>query len=254
MTKPDSPYDPIAAVYDHWQNSFDRPYNEEVCRLLNKELRRYRMREGSFLDLGSGTGTVALYMAERGWSVTGIDASSDMIEHAKQKASQKDIAADFIQCRFEQISLPRRFTVIGSFYDTLNHVLSKRALGRLFVWVGLHLEPEGLFIFDVNTLDCYRVLWNTTSVGHHADYTLILENTFEESRREARSVVTYFGREKGHSYRKYRTLIEERWYSDEELSSLIARAGMTVVRKIHIDLFKFREEESYKTWWVCKRI
>jgi 2-polyprenyl-3-methyl-5-hydroxy-6-metoxy-1,4-benzoquinol methylase len=254
MAKQDSPYDPIAVIYDHWQNSFERPFNDEVCRLLKKDLRRYKLKKGSFLDLGCGTGTVALWMAEQRWTVTGIDASADMIERAKRKAAQNGIVAEFIHGRLENMTVDGLYTVIGSFYDTLNHILSKRALGKLLLWIGSQLEPGGLFLFDINTLECYKVLWNSTSVGHHEDYTLILENSFNESSRTAESIVTFFGRESDRTYRKYGTVIHERWYTDEELNTMIARAGMTVERKVHLDLFKFNEEESYKTWWVCRRI
>src|SRR5262245_61603570 len=51
---------------------------------------------GSILDAGCGTGDIALYFAERGHKVTGIDFLPGPIERAKKKAGERGIAANFL--------------------------------------------------------------------------------------------------------------------------------------------------------------
>jgi len=50
---------------------------------------------GRVLDVGCGTGENALYLAERGFSATGVDLSSRAIAAARAKAAQRDLKVDF---------------------------------------------------------------------------------------------------------------------------------------------------------------
>src|SRR2546426_5367559 len=53
------------------------------------------LNKGRVLDVGCGTGENALYLAERGFSVVGVDLSTHAIEAAKEKASERRLKADF---------------------------------------------------------------------------------------------------------------------------------------------------------------
>jgi SAM-dependent methyltransferase len=54
-----------------------------------------RLPPGRALDLGCGTGTNSLYLAERGWKVTGIDFVAAAIRRARQKAAAAKLSVDF---------------------------------------------------------------------------------------------------------------------------------------------------------------
>jgi ubiquinone/menaquinone biosynthesis C-methylase UbiE len=53
-------------------------------------------RDGHILDLGSGTGSLTLLLAERGYSVTGLDFAPAMVARAREKAEALGVAADFV--------------------------------------------------------------------------------------------------------------------------------------------------------------
>jgi SAM-dependent methyltransferase len=57
------------------------------------------------LDLGTGTGSLALGMAARGLEVTGIDASAPMLEAARRIAARRGLEARFVEGRAEQTGL-----------------------------------------------------------------------------------------------------------------------------------------------------
>src|ERR1700730_17648635 len=53
-----------------------------------------RISPGRALDLGCGTGNSSIYMAERGWTVTGIDFARPAIERARRKAGARHLVID----------------------------------------------------------------------------------------------------------------------------------------------------------------
>jgi ubiquinone/menaquinone biosynthesis C-methylase UbiE len=252
--KQHEPYDEIASIYDHWQASFDRPYQGTVSKLIKKEIRRYRIAPGKFLDLACGTGDTALFMTELGWEVTGVDSSGKMLEYAEEKAKQQKKHILFIQQRLQDLALDTHFQMAGSFYDCLNHIISKRSLLKALKRLRNHLESGSLFVFDTNTLRCYRELWNTTSVGHEDNYTLIMQNTFNESTGRAVSNVTIFTRDTAYLYEKRAVIVQERYYTDDEMKHVCTRAGFEVLRQEPLHLFKFNEPDPYKNWWVCRSV
>jgi len=61
---------------------------------------------GTALDIGCGTGDNALYLAERGWDVTGVDYVAKAIEKARAKAAERDASAPG-SVRFDQADATR---------------------------------------------------------------------------------------------------------------------------------------------------
>lgn len=250
----DEPYNVIAPIYDRWQNSFKRPYYKIVYNRLEKEFRRRRLKPARYLDLACGTGDTAIFMRKRAWEVTGIDSSQKMLERAKSKALKENLNISFLQQRLQDLDLPAKYQMAGSFYDSLNHITSKRTLERAFKQIRKHLDGGSLFMFDNNTLSCYRELWNTTSVGHEDGYTLIIENRFNEPSGKAISDITIFEQHGEALYEKKSTRVKERMYTQEEITNMLRRAGFDVIRREPLFLFSDTEPEPYKEWWVCKAV
>ena len=75
-----------ANAYDYLYQ--DKDYNKE-CDFLEKIFLRYSGSTSSILDLGCGTGGHVNILAEKGYKVTGIDRSGEMLSIARKKASER---------------------------------------------------------------------------------------------------------------------------------------------------------------------
>ena len=74
----------------------DKDYEKE-CDFLEEIFRNYsKIIPKTILDGGCGTGGHAIPLAERGYEVTGIDLSEEMINIAKEKASKTGVNIDFM--------------------------------------------------------------------------------------------------------------------------------------------------------------
>lgn len=86
-------------IYEYWQDrastfGFDSQKNEAWARLMREELPGDRPVR--VLDVGTGTGAMAIAMARHGYSVTGVDLCPAMIERARENAEREGVDVDFL--------------------------------------------------------------------------------------------------------------------------------------------------------------
>lgn len=106
----------------------------------------------SVLDLACGTGTVARLLAQRGYRVTGVDLSDGMLVHARRKAEEAGLPIAFHRQDAAELSLgAERFDTVVCLFDSLNYILDPARVQAAFARVCAHLNPGGIFVFDVNT-------------------------------------------------------------------------------------------------------
>ena len=73
------------------------PWNlEEPPGVLVKFVESGKVRPCRAVDLGCGTGTSAIYLAEKGFDVTGIDSAPTAIRMAREKAERKGVKCSFV--------------------------------------------------------------------------------------------------------------------------------------------------------------
>lgn len=104
----------------------------------------------SFLELGSGTGRLAMELAVNGHRVTGIDASSEMIELANQRRTRRKEArqVEFRVADATSFRVDARFDAVIACFHVLNYMASQAALVAAFRTAAAHLDPGGHFLFD----------------------------------------------------------------------------------------------------------
>ena len=103
--------------------------------------------EGAALELGIGTGRIALPLSARGVPVSGIDLSADMVAQLKAKPGADAIAVtlgDFATTVVDGV-----FRLAYLVYNTIGNLASQDDQVACFVNVGRHLEPGGCFVIEV---------------------------------------------------------------------------------------------------------
>jgi SAM-dependent methyltransferase len=99
---------------------------------------------GAVLDVGCGTGENAIYLAERGLAVTGIDGAPTAIRKARAKAKSRGLDIRFEVADALDLSLPKSFdTVIDS---GLFHVFSDDERTRFTESLGRVVRPGGTYV------------------------------------------------------------------------------------------------------------
>ncbi len=103
------------------------------------------------LDLGCGTGSHALPLAQRGYRITGVDRAPGMLAQARAKAATLSLShtPEFIEGDVRQLDLGRRFDVALMMFMVLGYQYENADLVAALATLRKHLAPAGLFVFDV---------------------------------------------------------------------------------------------------------
>jgi SAM-dependent methyltransferase len=208
-----SPYDAIARLYDPWSRSVteDVPFYVEEARA----------HAGPIVELGVGTGRIAVPIAQAGIRVIGVDASEQMLEVCRESAEQAGVA-DLLDLRLGDLRSPpveeRVSLAICPFRAFLHLVDDGERLQGLEAARDL-LVPGGRLVFDVFTpgqadIDETHARWieREPEIFEHADWD-------EESRSLSLSV-------RGPEGESTMTLA---WISPPEWAELIRLAGLELV-------------------------
>ncbi|MDI3545095.1 MAG: hypothetical protein PWQ96_2396 [Clostridia bacterium] len=134
-----------ALVYDYLYQ--DKDYEKE-CDFLEAIFKKYQLHPKSILDLGCGTGGHALILAKRGYQVTGVDRSSEMLAIAKEKAKNFGCKIDFYEKSIQELSINKKFEVVIAMFAVMSYQTNNNDLFLACKTAKQHLKQGGIFIFD----------------------------------------------------------------------------------------------------------
>jgi SAM-dependent methyltransferase len=111
-------------------------------------------RGGRALDLGIGTGRLALPLHARGVKIEGIDASPAMVEKLRSKPGGREIP--ITMGNFADLAVEGHFSLIFVAFNTFFALLTQEDQVRCFANVSAHLEPQGAFVIEAFVPDLSR--------------------------------------------------------------------------------------------------
>jgi SAM-dependent methyltransferase len=103
--------------------------------------------EGAALELGIGTGRIALPLAARGVRVHGIDLSPDMVAQLRAKPGGEEIPVTIGD--FSASRVGETFSLVYLVFNTINNLTTQDAQVACFESAAAQLEPDGCFAIEV---------------------------------------------------------------------------------------------------------
>ena len=217
-------YEAFAQFYDGLME--DAQYKLR-CDYIIEIMKRFNHDMGITLDLACGTGSLTRELAKRGIDVFGIDASSEMLSEAMQKSAEEELDILYLRQKMQNIDLYGTINTCVCTLDSINHVTDIKNVEKAFDRVGLFMDDDGLFIFDVNTVYKHReVLADNTFVIENEKVYCVWQNSLEEDNL-VKINLDFFEEEDGVYYRSEESFYE-RAYTDEQLREMLNKAGFEV--------------------------
>lgn len=138
--EPSSYGEKIADIYDEYIAEANLHVEATVATLAELA------RGGRVLELGIGTGRVALPLALRGLEVHGIDSSEAMVDRLRAKPGGDRIPVTI--ANFADVKVEETFSLIFVVFNTFFAITSQDEQVRCFAHVAERLEPNGVFVIE----------------------------------------------------------------------------------------------------------
>ena len=110
---------------------------------------------GAALELGVGTGRIALPLSQRGVAVRGIDLSSAMVARLRGKPGAE--AVDVTIGDFASVTVPGTFALVYLVFNTIMNLTTQDEQVECFANAARHLGPGGRFVIEVLVPDLQRL-------------------------------------------------------------------------------------------------
>ena len=147
------PYgDDFARYYDLLYS--DKNYVAE-CDLLEAIFAKHKATPSRILDAGCGTGGHAIELADRGYTVVGVDRSKGMLSAAHEKAKQRGVQMGTLISDLRSFALDQAVDACVSMFAVLSFQITSVDLQAALRQIHAALVPGGLLVCDV---------WNGTAV------------------------------------------------------------------------------------------
>jgi SAM-dependent methyltransferase len=221
-------YSEFARVYDLFMDNI--PY-EEWCDYLVSLLKQYGVEDGLVLELGCGTGNMTEALRRRGYDMIGIDNSEEMLAEAIEKnmdASGEELKPALYLCQdMREFELYGTVRAVVSICDSMNYILEPEELGEVFRLVNNYLDPDGVFIFDLNTRYKYEKILGEQTIGEtREDHCFIWDNYYDEASRVNEYVLNLFIQGEDGRYDRHEEVHYQKAYDIDEIRQLIESAGL----------------------------
>ncbi|MCD7866243.1 MAG: class I SAM-dependent methyltransferase [Clostridiales bacterium] len=217
-------YGRFAEVYDTFMD--DVPY-EDWCDYIGGILSEHGIRDGLVLDLACGTGAMTRLLKYRGYDMIGVDVSGEMLETAR---THDDEGILYLQQDMREFELFGTVRAVVCLCDSLNYILEADELAHVFSLVNNYLDPQGIFIFDMNTVYKYReVLGETVICDNREHECFTWENWFDEESGINEYALNFFVRTEGGLYERFEEFHYQRAYEIDVVKRLIQRAGLKLL-------------------------
>jgi ubiquinone/menaquinone biosynthesis C-methylase UbiE len=250
-------YDSIASVYDNINSEID--YSSWADFIENCFKKYLSQRPELVLDLACGTGSMTLELQSRGYDMIGADVSDDMLTEAYEKAYDREITGIlFLKQDMRSFELYGTVGAIVCCLDSVNYLTEDGDIDKCFKNAHNYLDPDGLFIFDVNTPYKFKNVYGNNhyifECKNSFDQNAYCgwQNEFDEETGLCNFYLSVFSEEENEKYTRADEVQTERCYSEDELSSVLVKCGFEVLG--FFGDYNFSEPKSdCERWYIVAK-
>ncbi len=225
-----NPYDVLASFYD--RNNEELDYGR-WADFVEAQFDRFAPAKPELvLDLAAGTGRMTVELARRGYDMTAVDLSEEMLSAAADRIADAGLTGVLL-LRQDMTKLDLYGTVdaVVCCLDSINHLTKPGDAEKCFALVHNFLNPDGLFLFDVNTPYTFRTVYGKNDfILEDGEGTVCCwRNEYDPKRRLCAFGLSVFEEGADGRYIRTDTVQEERCFTKRELSDMLRKTGFEVL-------------------------
>ena len=192
-------------------------------------------------------------LAKQGYDMIGVDLSDSMLDIAMEKRAQSGHNILYLQQDMREFELYGTVRAVICLCDSLNYLLKEDDLLTTFKLVNNYLDPNGLFIFDFNTVYKYEtVIGDSTIAENREDCSFIWENYYTAEDQINEYDLTIFVKQQKDLFRKFTETHLQRGYTMETMKRLVEQSGLIFVEALDADTHGSVTETSERIYVIAR--
>lgn len=216
-------YTGFAEIYDQLMSNVEYDSWADFYAAL---MAAYGIRGGRICECACGTGNLTIPLNRRGFQVTGVDLSQDMLWLAAQKAREAGVGIPFVRQDMRKLHLHRPMDAVLATCDGVNYLMTDEDLLSFFRAAYASLRPGGGLFFDVSTPHKLRnVLGNQLICEDTDDITYFWQNRYSEKTETVDMHLCFFVRQESGAYKRIDEEQKQKAHTVEKLTALMREAG-----------------------------
>jgi len=207
------------------------------------------------LELGSGTGRLAIPLLKEGADYTGIEISKEFCEYAKTKIEANFLTANIINQDFRNFNLNKKYDMIFIGFNTFLHLLNDADAMLFFNSIKKHMHDNTLFYIDIfvpNPLFLYRSkkrIKNLEYIDSITNNTIYIDEICDYNRLTEINKITWIYYSNDKKEEKYHFTM--RMYYPDTMNRLIIDSGLNINNIWGSHEFTLFDESSEMQIYEC---
>ena len=256
-------YHALARFYDQLNAEIDyAAWADFVERCFERYLPK---KPQLLLDLACGTGSMTAELARRGYDMIGIDGSEEMLSEAFSRTLETP-GILFLQQDLRNFELYGTVGAVTCCLDSLNYLLGEGELETCFSLVHNYLDPDGLFLFDMNTPYKFQNVYGSNHYILEGELPPFEEgeapipifcgwqNGFDPKTAICDFDLTLFEELENGTYLREDEHQQERCYSMEEITSALKNTRMELLGVFSDWSFSAPTDQTERWYFVARAV
>lgn len=245
-------YTDFAEIYDELMSNVDY---ESWADYYASLMAAFGIREGKICECACGTGNLTIPLMQRGYQVTGVDMSQDMLWRASQKARKAGVGIPFVQQDMRKLRLHRKMDAVLATCDGVNYLMTDEDLLAFFTSAYNALRDGGALFFDISTpYKLSNILGNQIICEDTDEITYFWQNSYSENTKIVDMHLCFFVKQEDGTYKRIDEEQKQKAHTIEKLTELLTRAGFSRVMAYGNNVMEGARENEHRWHIAAKRL
>ncbi len=245
-------YNDIAKIYNLAINYGYEDFSISISnQLLNYYEKTTNKNNKNYIDIGCGNGHLAVFFAQHGYNVIGLDLSEKMLDWACINNQRASTNVQFVNTDAVSFDYPINTGLITAIFNVINHIKGMNNLYELFKRIFNSLSNNGIFIGDINTSKLLKERVGTFNEEINIENQNVFisrECNYNKKDNCSYSKVTCFvNAPQNNLYTRYSNNVFNYIYNLEELKDMVLKIGFRKIEYCDLQLNPIKEPNEFNT-------